>query len=286
MKQLVFLSFSLILWLSSCASKTLDPDKPVYVKISTTMGDVTVMLYDDTPLHRDNFIRLCQSDTYEGMLFHRIIKDFVVQGGDPESKAHEPGVIYGDGDGGYTVPAEIRPNHFNKRGALIDAKEIDADNPERASAGTQFCFVQGKKLTDRELDEKEARINEIRRNWLYYKFRKALQQEHPLPAAAAGAALTAADSLKIDSLANLWHVEALIRVEDTLAQLGRATIPADRREIYKTIGGVPHLDGSVTIFGEVTEGLDIVEKMSLVKTDKHDRPLRDVMIKSTKVFQN
>lgn len=285
MKQLLYLSFSLILWLSSCAPKPLDPNKPVYVKISTTMGDVTVMLYDDTPLHRDNFIRLCQANTYEGMLFHRIIKDFVVQGGDPESKAHQIGVVYGDGDGGYTVPAEILPNHFNKRGALIDAKEIDADNPERASAGTQFCFVQGKKLTDEELDEKEARINEIRRNWLYYKFRKALQQEHPLPAVEAGAALSATDSLQIDSLTNLWHVEALIRVEDTLAQLGRATIPADRREIYKTLGGVPHLDGSVTIFGEVTEGLDIVEKMSLVKTDKHDRPLHDVMIKSTKVFQ-
>lgn len=285
MKQLLFFSLSLLLWLSACSPKPLDPDKPVYVKIRTTMGDVTVMLYDDTPLHRDNFIRLCQSDAYEGMLFHRIIKDFVVQGGDPESKAHQPGVLYGDGDGGYTVPAEILPNHFNKRGALIDAKEIDADNPERASAGTQFCFVQGKKLTDRELDEKEARINEIRRNWLYYKFRKTLQQEHPLPAVDSTRMLSAADSLQIDSLTNLWHVEALIRVEDTLAQLGRATIPADRREIYRTIGGVPHLDGSVTIFGEVTEGLDIVEKMSLVKTDKNDRPLHDVMIKSTKVFQ-
>lgn len=285
MKQLLFLSCCLILWLSSCDSKTLDPDKPVYVKIRTTMGDVTVLLYDDTPLHRDNFIRLCQSGEYEGMLFHRIIKDFVVQGGDPESKARQPGVVYGDGDGGYTVPAEILPNHFNKRGALIDAKEIDADNPERASAGTQFCFVQGKKLTDKELDEKEARINEIRRNWLYYKFRKALQNEHPLPVVDSTKTLSVADSLHIDSLTNRWHIEALIRVEDTLAQLGRAVIPADRREVYKTIGGVPHLDGSVTIFGEVTEGFDIVEKMSLVKTDKHDRPLHDVVIKSTKVFQ-
>lgn len=285
MKQLLFLSLSLLLGLTACGSKTLDPNKPVYVKISTTMGDVTVKLYDDTPLHRDNFIRLAQSGEYEGMLFHRIIKDFVVQGGDPTSKARQPGVVYGDGDGGYTVPAEILPTHFNKRGALIDAKEIDADNPERASAGTQFCFVQGKKLTDQELDEKEARINEIRRNWLYYKFRKALQEEHPLPTLDSSRTLSAADSLKIDSLTNLWHVEALIRVEDTLAQLGRAVIPADRRELYKTIGGVPHLDGSVTIFGEVTEGVDIVEKMSLVKTDKHDRPLHDVVIKSTKVFQ-
>lgn len=249
----------------------MDPNKPVYVKIKTTMGDVTVMLYDDTPLHRDNFIKLCQSDEYEGMLFHRVIKEFVVQGGDPASKAHEPGALYGDGDGGYTVPAEIVPGHFNKKGVLIDAKEIDAVNPERASAGTQFCFVQGKVLNDQELAEKEARINEIRRNWLYYKFRDELKKQEP--------------SLTADSLENELHARASILLEDTLAVLGPVVIPADRREIYKTLGGVPHLDGSVTIFGEVVEGFDIVEKISLVKTDKNDRPLRDVMIKSTKVFQ-
>lgn len=266
-----FLLFTILPLLMSCQSGKLDPTKPVYATIRTTMGDVTVKLYDDTPLHRDNFIKLCQSGEYEGMLFHRIIKEFVVQGGDPASKAHEPGVLYGDGDGGYTVPAEIIPTHFNKRGALIDAKEPDDVNPARASAGTQFCFVQGKKLTDRELDEKEARINEIRRNWLYYTFRDRLIKENPAFAA--------------DSLSDRLHIEASILVEDTLATLGPVTIPAEHREIYKTIGGVPHLDGSVTIFGEVVEGFDIVEKMSLVKTDKNDRPLHDVMIKSTKVFQ-
>lgn len=267
----LFLLFTSLSLLMSCQSGKLDPTKPVYVTIRTTMGDVTVKLYDDTPLHRDNFIKLCQSGEYKGMLFHRIIKEFVVQGGDPASKAHEPGVLYGDGDGGYTVPAEIIPTHFNKRGALIDAKEPDDVNPARASAGTQFCFVQGKKLTDRELDEKEARINEIRRNWLYYTFRDRLTKENP--------------ALAADSLSDRLHIEASILVEDTLAALGPVVIPAEHREVYKTIGGVPHLDGSVTIFGEVVEGFDIVEKMSLVKTDKNDRPLHDVMIKSTKVFQ-
>ena len=102
MKRQIFSLFLLLLTLVACGDKPLDPNKPVYVKIKTTMGDVTVLLYDDTPLHRDNFIKLCQSNEYEGMLFHRVIKEFVVQGGDPESKAHEPGVLYGDGDGGYT----------------------------------------------------------------------------------------------------------------------------------------------------------------------------------------
>lgn len=272
MKRHCIAALFLLFTLAGCQSnKPLDPNKPVYVTVETTMGDVTVMLYDDTPLHRDNFIRLCQSGEYKDMLFHRVIKDFVVQGGDPESKAHEPAVLYGDGDGGYTVPAEIQPNHFNKRGALIDAKEIDADNPERASAGTQFCFIQGKVLNDQELAEKEARINEIRRNWLYYKFRSELKTQDP--------------SLTADSLETELANRASILVEDTLAALGPIVIPADRREIYKTIGGVPHLDGSVTIFGEVTEGLDIVEKISLVKTDKNDRPQKDVLIKGTKVFQ-
>ena len=265
----LFVLFCVVL--ISCNNKPLDPNKPVYVTIETSRGDVTVLLYDDTPLHRDNFIKLCQSGEYEGMLFHRVIDEFVVQGGDPASKAHEPGAVYGDGDGGYTVPAEIVPNHFNKKGALIDAKEIDAVNIERASAGTQFCFVQGKVLNDQELVEKEARINEIRRNWLYYTFRDRLKKQDP----------TLADAAKEDEL----HARASIMVEDTLATLGSVVIPADRREIYKTIGGVPHLDGSVTIFGEVVDGFDVVEKISKMKTDKHDRPLQDVQIKGTRVFQ-
>lgn len=266
------LSFLLLLFITvSCAEAPLDPSKPVYATIQTTMGDVTVLLYDDTPLHRDNFIKLCRSGEYEGMLFHRIIHEFVVQGGDPASKAHEPDVMYGDGNGGYTVPAEIRPNHFNKRGALIDAKESDEVNPDRASAGTQFCFVQGKVLTDEELDQRETQISQYRRNWLFYKFRDRLKKEDP--------------SLATDKMQEELENRVLLLVQDTLELLGPATIPPVHREVYKTIGGVPHLDGMVTIFGEVTEGLDIVEKMSKVKTGKYDRPVSDVLIVSTSVFQ-
>lgn len=266
-KTNLLLLFSLLLLLAGCGEKKLDPNKPVYVTIQTTMGDVTVLLYDDTPLHRDNFIQLCQTGAQDGVLFHRIIKDFVVQGGDPQSKAHEPGVLYGDGDGGYTVPAEILPKYFNKKGALIDAKEPDDVNPERVSAGTQFCFVQGRTYTDEELDQREQRINDIRRNWLFHKFKKQLSNSNP--------------ELEADSL----DLTANLMVMDTLEVLGTYRIPTERREYYKTVGGVPHLDGSLTIFGEVVEGFDIVEKMSLVETDKNDRPLKDVMVVSTKVFQ-
>lgn len=272
MKQL-FPLLAVWLLLMGCApkQKPLDPEKPVYVTVKTSMGDVTVLLYDDTPLHRSNFIKLCREKAHDGVLFHRVIRDFVAQGGDPDSKEHEAGVRYGSNNGGYTVPAEILPHYFNKRGALIDAKKGDDVNPERASAGTQFCFVQGKKLTDEELNEKEVRINEIRRNWLYHKFRKQLID--------ADASL--ADEAKEGELYN----QATLMVIDTLDVLEPYVIPDERREIYKTIGGVPHLDGSVTIFGEVVEGLDIVEKMTQVQTDEYDRPLKDLIVISTKVFQ-
>lgn len=267
MKRLSFFLLVAVVVLSACKEKPLDPSKTVYVTISTSMGDVTVRLYDDTPLHKANFIKLCQSGEYEGVIFHRIIKDFVVQGGDPHSKAQDPKARYGSYSGGYTVPAEILPEkYFNKRGALIDAKQGDDTNPERASAGTQFCFVQGKVQTDADLDNVENRINDIQRNWLFHKFKAELQKEQP--------------GLPADSLENL----ALLRASDQLAAEGRITIPPERREVYKTIGGAPHLDGSVTIFGEVTEGFDIVEKMSLVETNSYDCPVENVVIRSTKAF--
>lgn len=270
MKRLILISINLLMLFAACKEETFDPDKTVYVTISTTMGDVTIMLYDDTPLHKTNFIKLCQENMYEGVIFHRVIKEFVVQGGDPTSKAREAGVRYGDNDGGYTVPAEILPKYFNKKGALIDAKEGDDVNWERASAGTQFCFVQGSIITDEEFAGREDAINKFRRNWLYYKFRAQLKKEDP----------SLEDAAREDELHNL----ASIMVADTVDVLGPYVIPEGHRQVYKTIGGVPHLDGMVTIFGEVVEGFDIVEKISLVNTDEYDRPVTDVVIKSTRIF--
>ena len=202
---------------AACADKPLDMSKPVYVTVSTAMGDVTVELYGDTPLHRDNFIRLCRSGAYDGVLFHRVIEGFVVQGGDPDSRKREPGVLYGGNDGGYTVPAEIRSGHFNKRGALIDAKAGDETNPERASAGTQFCFVQGRRMTDEELDEAEKQINEIRRNWLFHLFKKRLSGRSTTVAAEEG---------ELESRA--WRM-----VEDTLSLLA---VTGFRKRGAKRIG--------------------------------------------------
>ena len=244
-------------------------DNSTLVEIKTNMGDVTVKLYDDTPLHRDNFIKLCESGAYEGVLFHRIINEFVVQGGDPNSKARVQGAPYGSGNGGFTVPAEIRPHYFNKRGALIDAKHADSTNYIRASAGTHFCFIQGKVHTDESLEEAEVRINNTRENWYYFQFKARIKEENP----------------EITADTALWMSTARQMAVDTVTALGTYRIPQERREVYKTIGGSPHLDGSVTIFGEVVKGLDIVEKMSKVETDRRDRPLEDVIIESTKVIR-
>ena len=259
----LFFLFTLGFIVTSC-----NKEKVTLVEIKTNMGDVTVKLYNDTPLHRDNFIKLCESGTYNGLLFHRIITGFVVQGGDPESKAKVPGAPYGRGSGGFTVPAEIRPHYFNKRGALIDAKQGDSTNYQRESAGTHFCFIQGIQHTDESLNNTEIRINNTRENWYYYQFKARLKEEKP----------------EIINDETLWMASARQMAIDTVTAIGPYRIPQEQREIYKTLGGSPHLDGSVTIFGEVIEGLDIVEKMSLVETDARDRPVNDVIIESTKVF--
>ncbi len=254
---------------AKCESETTPPK--TYVTFKTTEGDFTLWLYDDTPLHKDNFIRLCKDSTYNGVIFHRVIKDFLVQGGDPESKGRIPGKNYGDGDGGFCLNSEIMPNHFCKQGALIDAKLGDDVNPTRMSAGTQFCVVQGKKFTDEELNKTEERMNEWQVNYLYHKARYDLMLEDPTLS-------------KIEN-GDLLNAKARNRAKTQYKQNGWIRITPERREVYKTIGGTPHLDGTVTVFGELVTGQDVVEKITLMETNKSDRPLKDVIILSTEVFQ-
>ena len=250
--------------------KTTEDDN-TYVTVSTSHGDFTLMLYDETPLHRDNFIRLCNDGTYEGVLFHRVIKDFLIQGGDPKSKEQQAGVAYGDGDGGYCVYSEILPEKFCKQGALIDAKLGDDVNPTRMSAGTQFCVVQGRKFTDEELDKTEVRLNEWNKNYLYHISRYELMLEDP--------------SLSDPANGDTLNAKARERAASRYAEQGAITISPERRTIYKTVGGTPHLDGSVTVFGELVDGQDVVEKITLMANDDADRPKEDVIILSTKVWK-
>lgn len=143
--------------LSSCGILNLGKMKNQKVKIETTEGDITLLLYDETPLHRDNFVKLVKSKFYDGVLFHRVIDEFMIQGGDPNSKNAEPGKMLGDGDVGYTLPAEFKtPQLYHKRGALAAAREGDDTNPDKASSGCQFYIVVGKKFTNEQLDQMEA----------------------------------------------------------------------------------------------------------------------------------
>ena len=193
------------------------------VLLHTTAGDIRIALYDETPKHRDNFLKLTKMGSYDSLLFHRVIKDFMVQSGDIFSKHAKPGQLLGMGDYDYTQEAEFRPPKiFHRRGTVAAAREGDHKNPERRSGASQFYIVWGKTYDDRRLDYTQ---------------------------------------MKLDSITG-----------------GTVKLTPEMREVYKTIGGTPHLDGQYTVFGEVTEGLDIVEKMLLVPTDKFDRPIEDIRI--------
>ena len=186
------------------------------IKLNTPHGKMIILLYDETPKHRDNFIKLVKQKFYDSLLFHRVINNFMIQGGDPTSKKALPGdTTLGEGDVGYTIPAEFNMKLFHKKGVIAAARD---NNPEKASSGCQFYIVQGKTFTDSGLNVVEAR--------------------------------------------RLKH-----------------KIPGDQREVYKTIGGTPHLDRGYTVFGEVIKGMEVIDKIAAEPTNKKDRPLKDMRMK-------
>ncbi len=200
-------------------------DRKRDILIQTTMGDIVVRLSDSTPLHRDNYLRLAKLGYFDSILFHRVIKDFMIQGGDPNSKTAAKGQPLGNGGPSYRIPAEFRVSLFHKKGVIAAARD---NNPEKSSSGSQFYIVQGKKFTDAELDNLEK------------------------------------------------------------TRLGGRKIPLVQREVYKTIGGTPHLDQTYTVFGEVVKGIEVVDKIASVETSKgtdRDRPLEDVRILHTKLIK-
>ena len=197
------------------------------VMIETTEGNILVTLYDDTPRHRDSFLKLVNEQFYDSLLFHRVIKNFMIQGGDPDSRHAEPGVTLGEGSTDYTVEAEFFDSeghllHPHKRGALAMAREGDSENPERRSSGCQFYIVWGKTYATQQLYQIGDKVE------------------------------AATDH--------------------------RVTMTDELLDLYHDIGGVPHLDGQYTVFGEVTEGLDVVDRIQKAQTDDYDRPIDDIRI--------
>jgi len=228
MKNLIFLVGCLFTGMICFAQKdsiVTKKDRKKDVLVQTNYGDIFVRLSDSTPLHRDNFLKLVKIHYYDSVLFHRVIKNFMIQSGDPNSKQAKPGEPLGEGGPDYTIPSEFRTTLFHKKGVIAAARD---NNPEKASSGSQFYIVQGKIFSDAGLDSVETyRLN------------------------------------------------------------GRK-IPADQREVYKTVGGTPHLDQNYTVFGEIVKGLDVVDKIASVATSKgedRDRPLEDVRIIKAKLVK-
>lgn len=238
------------------------------VKIKTTEGDIIVRLYDKTPLHRDNFIKLVKEKYYDGTIFHRVIKDFMIQGGDPNSKNSTPGASYGTGGPGYTVPAEfVFPQYFHKRGALCAARLGDEANPARESSGSQFYIVWGKTYKEQELKQMERQLEMQQEQSIF----NSLVQEHKdeimnLRRNRDRAGLQALQ----DKLIELTHAQS--------RKLGKPAFSPEQYDIYTTIGGTPFLDNQYTVFGEVEEGLEVVEKIQSTQTAPGDRPLTDIVI--------
>lgn len=244
------------------------------LKIETSAGDIVVKLYNETPQHRDNFIKLAENGTYEGTLFHRVIKDFMIQAGDPESKNAPKGKMLGAGDVGYTIPAEfVYPKYFHKKGALSAARQGDNVNPKKASSGCQFYIVTGKVYSDSTLLSMEQQMGQMRLNNVF----NALAQQH---------------MKEIYKLRKAGNQEGLMDLQDKLIAQAEAEVAKmpefrftpEQVKAYTTVGGTPHLDGEYTVFGEVLEGLDIVDQIQQVKTDRSDRPEQDVVIKKVIVL--
>lgn len=275
-KATVVLLTILVCGFVACKSdkKAKDMSEETKLKIETTAGDIVVKLYNETPQHRDNFIKLAENGTYEGTLFHRVIKDFMIQAGDPDSKNASKGQMLGAGDVGYTIPAEfVYPKYFHKKGALSAARQGDNVNPQKASSGCQFYIVTGKVYSDSALLSMEQQMNQMRFNNLFntlaskhakdiYKMRKAGDQE---------------------GLMNLQDT-LIAQVEKQLADQPEFRFTPEQVKAYTTVGGTPHLDGEYTVFGEVLEGMDVVDKIQRVKTDRNDRPEEDVKIIKVEVL--
>ena len=227
MKKLFFLAFFLSALVVGNAQVIANQDKMmnkgVMVEMETNYGKIVLLLYDDTPQHRDNFINLVSKGVFDGLLFHRVIEKFMIQGGDPESKGAPHDMMLGGGTLGYNVPAEFVKERFHKRGALCAAREGDEVNPEKESSASQFYIVQGRVWKDEELDKLEKRM--------------------------------------------------------------KREFTPEQREAYVSVGGTPYLDGEYTVFGEVVEGMEVVDEIASLPCDPNDRPKDDVIIKHMVVIK-
>ena len=236
------------------------------VRIRTTEGDIVVRLYDETPKHRDNFIKLVKEEFFNGTLFHRVIKDFMIQGGDPDSKNAPQGKRLGTGGPGYTISAEfVYPKYFHKRGALSAARLADQVNPERESSGSQFYIVWGKVYKLQELKQMERQMEMQQEQAIFNQLAQAHRED-------------ILNFRRNRDRAGLQQLQDQL-VEETQKkseEIGAPKFTDEQVKAYTTVGGTPFLDNQYTVFGEVEDGLDVVEKIQNAETLRDDRPKNDV----------
>ena len=273
----LFILAALVTVFTACGAgskNSTNMEKRTQVKIETTMGDIVVELYNETPKHRDNFIKLAKEGVYDSTLFHRVIRQFMIQAGDPESKHASDTAQLGGGDVGYTIPAEFEPKFFHKKGALAAARMGDDVNPERESSGCQFYIVTGRKFREAQLLDMAGQKNNARMDTIFnqlarkhmkeiYKLRKANDQD---------GLLDLQDKLEAQAYELYKEEEPFMFTPEQISA-------------YSTIGGAPHLDGAYTVFGQVVSGIETVEKIEGTKTGKADRPVENVRILKMSVVE-
>ena len=255
----------------SCGNAQEKSDKRAVVLIKTEFGDMKVVLYNETPKHRDNFLKLANEGFYNGLLFHRVIREFMIQGGDPESRDAKPDQQPGNGGPAYTIDNEINPKFLHKKGALAAARQGDQTNPEKKSSGSQFYIVQGVVFPANDLPALEAKGNEK----LAQSCMRQLAQAND-------------DSIKFyqqsgNQVAFASLIERLQNEAMAKAALTPFKLTEEQKKVYTTVGGTPHLDGNYTVFGEVTEGLSVIDSIAAQPTGPGDRPLKDFKMEVTVV---
>lgn len=272
LQHLIYLTAGL--FLGACGPQKSKAMEETEVLIETSMGDIRVKLYDDTPKHRDNFIKTARAGAYDNIVFHRVIKDFMVQTGDPAMKPAHGAPTVDTTEYQYTIPAEIvYPRHYHKRGALAAARQGDDVNPEKASSGTQFYIVTGRRFTAGQLVELYSAIYQNRIDSTYAHLARPHIKEMYL-------------------LRRMGETRKLEKLQDSIMEEAEKTVSANppkeytdaQKKTYTTVGGAPHLDGEYTVFGEVVEGIEVAEAISRVRTSK-ERPVKDVVIKKVTVLE-
>lgn len=265
MKKLLLLAVSVFLFIS-CSSEDDATKQDDIAIITTEFGELHVLLYDQTPIHKENFIKLANEGFYDSTTFHRVIQGFMIQGGDPNSKDDNP-TNDGQGGPGYTLEAEFDNQLIHKKGAIAAARLGDQQNPERRSSGSQFYIVHGRPVQSMELDQMQAQRNELARQDMIRKYVQALEQQELLTKLQ-----NFMQSNMVDS------VEAAISEIEPIATDGfvPTTYTPTQVDLYNDIGGAPFLDGNYTVFGEVILGLNIIDSIAVEETGAGDRPLEDI----------